>query len=59
MSPKRCYIIANPAAGHGAAARAIPRLEALCRTIGLEFDLVRTERRGHAIDLAREPDGKR
>jgi len=54
MSPKRCYIIANPAAGHGAAARAIPRLEALCRTIGLEFDLVRTERRGHAIDLARE-----
>jgi len=54
MSPKRYYIIANPAAGHGSAARAIPRVEALCRAIGLDFDLVRTERPGHAIDLAHQ-----
>ncbi len=54
MAPKRYFIIANPAAGHGSAARAIPRVEALCRAIGLEFDLVRTEQRGHAIDLARQ-----
>ncbi len=50
----RYRIIANPASGHGKGARAIPRIAAeLCR-LGLDFDLTRTERVGHAIQLARQ-----
>jgi YegS/Rv2252/BmrU family lipid kinase len=47
-------IIANPNAGHGKGARAIPVIEAELTHLGLDFDLVRTERVGHGIELARE-----
>lgn len=47
-------IIANPNAGHGKGARAIPVIEAELTRLGLGFDLVRTERVGHGIELARE-----
>jgi YegS/Rv2252/BmrU family lipid kinase len=47
-------IIANPNAGHGKGARAIPVIEAELTRLGLDFDLVRTERVGHGIELARE-----
>jgi YegS/Rv2252/BmrU family lipid kinase len=50
----RYKIIANPVAGQGAGARAIPRIEQLLRQRGLDFELVRTERRWHAAELARE-----
>jgi YegS/Rv2252/BmrU family lipid kinase len=47
-------IIANPNAGHGKGARAIPVIEAELTRLSLDFDLVRTERVGHGIELARE-----
>ena len=45
-------IIANPNAGHGKGAHAIPEIELALTRLGLDFDLVRTERVGHAIQLA-------
>ena len=45
-------IVANPHAGHGKGARAIPEIERGLTQLGLEFDLVRTERVGHGIQLA-------
>jgi diacylglycerol kinase (ATP) len=47
-------IIANPNAGHGKGAKAIPEIERVFTSLGLDFDLVRTERVGHGIQLARE-----
>ena len=46
-------IIANPNAGHGKGAKAIPEIQQELTRLGLDFDLIRTERVGHAIDLAR------
>jgi diacylglycerol kinase (ATP) len=46
-------IIANPNAGHGKGAHAIPEIERELTRLGLDFDLVRTERVGHGIELAR------
>jgi diacylglycerol kinase (ATP) len=45
-------IIANPNAGHGKGARAIPEIERELTRLGLDFNLVRTERVGHGIQLA-------
>jgi diacylglycerol kinase (ATP) len=45
-------IIANPNAGHGKGARAIPEIEGGLTQLGLEFDMVRTEHVGHGIQLA-------
>jgi diacylglycerol kinase (ATP) len=50
----RYKIIANPNAGHGRGAHAIPEIERELNRLGLDFDLVRTERVGHGIQLARE-----
>ena len=50
----RYKIIANPAASHGKGAKAIPRIESELTRLGLDFDLVRTERPGHGIELARQ-----
>jgi diacylglycerol kinase (ATP) len=47
-------IIANPTAGAGAGAQAIPRLERLLAGHGLDFDLARTTEPWHAADLAQE-----
>ncbi|MGD0877119.1 MAG: diacylglycerol kinase family protein [Anaerolineales bacterium] len=47
-------IIANPNAGHGKGAHAIPEIERELIRLGLDFNLVRTERVGHAIALARQ-----
>ena len=47
-------VIANPTAGHGKGAHAIPEIERELSRLGLDFDLVRTEHVGHAIQLARE-----
>ena len=47
-------IIANPNAGHGKGARAIPEIESELTRLGLDYELVRTERVGHAIQLARQ-----
>ena len=50
---KGLKIIANPAAGGGAGARSIPRIEQLLSELGLAYNLVRTQARGHAVELAR------
>jgi diacylglycerol kinase (ATP) len=47
-------IIANPTAGGGAGARAIPQIEQWLTRYNLDFDIVRTERPGHGIELAQE-----
>jgi YegS/Rv2252/BmrU family lipid kinase len=46
-------IIANPVAGHGNGAKAIPIIEQSLTAHKLDYSLVRTERVGHAIELAR------
>lgn len=48
----RIKIIANPIAGRGGCGRAIPALHAALRKHDLTYELVLTEHRGHAIDLA-------
>jgi diacylglycerol kinase (ATP) len=47
------YIIANPAAGGGSAAKRIPEIHNLIKETSLDAELVLTEHRGHAIELAR------
>ncbi len=49
----RYRVIVNPAAGRGAAAAAVPAIQAHLRNLGLAFELVYTERRWHAAELAR------
>jgi len=50
-------VIVNPVAGGDAGDRAIPQIERLLGQLGLDFDLVRTERPWHAADLAQEAAG--
>lgn len=47
-------IIVNPTAGRGNGARIIPQLESYLQSCGLDYDLVRTERPLHAIQLAQQ-----
>ncbi|MCP4544823.1 MAG: diacylglycerol kinase family lipid kinase [Chloroflexi bacterium] len=51
---RKYQIIANPTAGGGSGARVIPQIERLLTESGLDFDIVRTQRPGHALELARE-----
>ena len=46
-------VILNPAAGRGYGGRAEPKLRQCLETEALDFDLVRTEGPGHAVELAR------
>jgi len=50
----RYRVIANPIAGKGAGEELIPQVERLLTELGLDFDLVRTERVWHAAELAQE-----
>ncbi len=45
-------IIVNPIAGNGAGNAVVPAIETQLRALGLDFDLIRTERRWHAAELA-------
>lgn len=47
-------VIANPAAGGGAAERAVPKVVSLLAKYGVDFDLVQTGRPRHAEELTRE-----
>jgi len=47
-------IIVNPMAGKGAGRQAIPEIKGLLDAQGLQYDMVLTERPGHAGDLARQ-----
>jgi YegS/Rv2252/BmrU family lipid kinase len=50
----RYKIIINPLAGRGAGERAVPQIERTLSGLGLDFDLVRTERPWHGAELAQE-----
>ena len=50
---ERFKIIANPIAGSGAGARAIPRITQLFEEHQLEFDLEKTQHPGHGIELTK------
>ncbi|MBP7691836.1 MAG: YegS/Rv2252/BmrU family lipid kinase [Anaerolineales bacterium] len=52
MAPAKHFIILNPAAGRGAAARTRPQVERWLRAQHLLYDLALTERPGHALELA-------
>jgi len=47
-------IILNPTAGHGNGLKALPKIEQLLTQSGVSFDLVRTERPEHGIELTRQ-----
>lgn len=47
-------VILNPVAGRGYGAKAEPQLRELLNAEGVEFDLVRTARPGHAMELAEQ-----
>jgi diacylglycerol kinase (ATP) len=47
-------LIANPRSGNGQVGRELPEVERQLRTLKLDYRIVETDRRGHAIDLARE-----
>jgi YegS/Rv2252/BmrU family lipid kinase len=49
----RHLIIVNPVSGRGAGERSLPRLRELLGGEGLDYELVRTERPMHAVELAR------
>ena len=50
---KLCVIV-NPAAGKGAAKKALPEIESILMDLGLDYDIVMTEHPGHAISLAKD-----
>lgn len=50
----RYKIIVNPISGRGAGESVIPHLESQLQEVGLDFDLVRTERPWHAAELSQE-----
>lgn len=47
-------LIVNPIAGRGAAKKILPEIEALLKSMDLNYDVVLTEYRGHGIKLAEE-----
>jgi len=50
----QCKIIVNPTSGRGEGGADIPQAKALLSSLGVSFDMVRTERPLHAVALARE-----
>jgi YegS/Rv2252/BmrU family lipid kinase len=50
--PDRFYVILNPIAGRGSAARAWPAVRAVLERAGARVELAATSRRGHAMELA-------
>ncbi len=52
MTPSRLYVILNPAAGRGAAARAGRAIRGVLDAAGVPHELVETRAPGHAVELA-------
>ena len=49
---RRHYLIVNPASGGGTGAQSVPFITKTLRDLSVSFDLVQTERPGHATELA-------
>lgn len=52
--PGKALVIVNPVAGGNNSGKLWPSVDARLRQIGIDFDVVMTEARGHAITLARD-----
>ena len=50
----RYYVILNPTAGKGSGELAFPAVQAQLQALNLDFEMVRTTARGHAIQLAKD-----
>ncbi|GAB4489977.1 MAG: diacylglycerol kinase family lipid kinase [Anaerolineales bacterium] len=48
----RYFVIVNPTAGRGLGEKSVPAIETFFRERGLNFTLRRTERQGHAVEMA-------
>ncbi len=51
---EKALLIYNPTAEKGYAAQKLPQIKSLLEAAGMEYDLVTTQRHGHAIDLAKQ-----
>lgn len=51
-------LVVNPIAGRGAGRRLAPKIVADLRGLGLDFEVVNSQRPGHACDLARQAVGQ-
>lgn len=54
MRMKKIKVILNPVAGRGFSNRAETEITRYLKAEGLDFDLVHTERKGHAIELTKQ-----
>jgi diacylglycerol kinase (ATP) len=50
----RVCVVANPRAGSGSAGKRLGELDRGLRQLGIEYEILCTERRGHASELARQ-----
>jgi diacylglycerol kinase (ATP) len=50
--PKKVLVILNPVAGHGKAKRRLPAVRSALAQSGIPYDVVETERRGHAAEIS-------
>jgi diacylglycerol kinase family enzyme len=55
-APRRVLLVANPISGSGRNRREAPRLAEALAKLGVESEIAFTDRRGHAVDLARGCD---
>jgi YegS/Rv2252/BmrU family lipid kinase len=53
QNKKKLFIILNPIAGKGKAAKAYPQIENFLKMAGVDFEIALTEKSGHALELAR------
>ncbi|MDR0643926.1 MAG: diacylglycerol kinase family lipid kinase [Treponema sp.] len=53
QSKKKLFVILNPIAGKGKAIKAYPQIENLLKKAGADFEIVLTEKPGHALEIAR------
>ncbi|MDR0785054.1 MAG: diacylglycerol kinase family lipid kinase [Treponema sp.] len=53
QNKRKLFIILNPIAGKGKAIKAYPQIENFLKKAGVEFEIVLTERPGHALEIVR------
>ncbi|MGI6632822.1 MAG: diacylglycerol/lipid kinase family protein [Bacillota bacterium] len=51
-APKRVLVILNPTAGHGKTKKRLPQVQIALDNYGIPYEIVETERPGHATELA-------
>ena len=54
MNKRSVLVILNPAAGKGKARKALPVIRDCLMASGFDFELLQTERSGHAVELAKK-----